>query len=151
MVDQIVYLDTSAIIKRYVEEPGTDLMRNLYRKVYVGELKLSFNIWNIGEVLGVLDRARSIERVSKEDYISVRRRFLLETMRLVRLRLIILIHVKSSILEQSWKIIEKYHIYQADALQIASAKNIKAAQFLVADKKLHEIASEEGLNSIYLG
>ncbi len=55
---EIVYLDNSALIKRYVMEPSGDLVRNYFLKAYSGKNILAFSIWNIGEVLGVLDRAR---------------------------------------------------------------------------------------------
>ncbi|MGP3667320.1 MAG: type II toxin-antitoxin system VapC family toxin [Candidatus Bathyarchaeota archaeon] len=151
MNGQTTYLDTSVIVKRYVEEAGTDKVRELYVKVYAGDVKLAFSVWNVGEVLGVLDRARQLDRISEKDYVKARKAFLSETRRLTRLGLLILIPVKSIILIHSWRILEKRHIYQADALQIASAKHAHATQFLAADKKLHEVASSEGLNSICLG
>ena len=53
---KVAYLDTSAIVKRYVEEPGSEVISGIYNKVLSGELKLAFSVWNIGEVLGVLDK-----------------------------------------------------------------------------------------------
>jgi len=55
--------------------------------------------------------------------------------------------VKFKLLIESWNLIEWHHIYEAEALQIASAKAVKAAQFLTADKKVHESANIEGLKS----
>lgn len=150
MKGPVVYLDSSAIIKRYVEEPGSETVKELYRRTYAGGVKLSLSVWNIGEVLGALDRACSLKRISDEDYAKTRRRFLLEMKRLVKLKLVLLVLVKGTTLVQSWKILEKHHIYQADALQIASAKQVKADQFLTADVKLCKAASEEGLNSLCL-
>jgi predicted nucleic acid-binding protein len=150
MREQVVYLDTSAMIKRYIKEPGSDTVRELYLKAYSGELVLSFSLWNIGEVLGVLNRAVSIGRLSIEAYQAAKRRFLLETRRMVKLRLAIVIPVKTSILRESWKLIEKHHIYEADALQVASAKHVGAELFLTGDKRLNEVALAENLNSVYL-
>jgi len=50
----------------------------------------------------------------------------------------------------SWRLLEKLRIHQADALQIASAKHVRATQLLVADEKLHEVARGEGLDSFCL-
>lgn len=72
-------------------------------------------------------------------------------MRLTKLGYLIIVPVKLSILRMSWKIVEKHHVYQADALQIASARSIKSDEFLVADKRLHQVALEEELNSKYVG
>lgn len=150
MSGKIAYLDTSAIIKRYVDEPGSDVVRSLYKRCYFGELRISFSIWNVGEVLGVIDRARMLGRIREEDYLITKKRFLAETIRLVRLGILLIVSMRRSILRDSWRLIERYHIYQADALQVASAKSVKAEQFFVADRKLHEVALKEGLNPTYL-
>jgi len=49
-----------------------------------------------------------------------------ETIRLLRLRILRMVPVKTRLLIQTWHIIEKYHVYEADALQIVSAKHIGA-------------------------
>jgi len=55
MREQVVYLDSSTIVKRYIEEPGSSVVRELYFKAYTGEVILSFSVWNIGEVLEAFD------------------------------------------------------------------------------------------------
>ncbi|MEM3547313.1 MAG: type II toxin-antitoxin system VapC family toxin [Candidatus Bathyarchaeia archaeon] len=80
MNGQTAYLDSSAIVKRYIEEAGTDKVRELYVKTYTGDVKLAFSTWNIGEVLGVLDRAKYLNRISEEDYNTARRFFLLRNL-----------------------------------------------------------------------
>jgi len=57
MSEKRVYLDSSAIIKRYVKEDGSEIVKNLYINSYDKIHKIVFNIWNIGEVLGVFDGA----------------------------------------------------------------------------------------------
>jgi len=150
MREQTVYLDSSSIVKRYVKEPGSSVVRELYLKTYVGDNVISYSIWNIGEVLGALDKARSIGRLTEEAYITARRRFVSETRRMVKLGIALVIPVKTKLLKESWRLLEKHHMYVADALQIASAKYIKVAEFLTAEKRVHEIASDEGLNSRWL-
>ncbi len=151
MSEQIVYLDSSAIVKRYIKEPGSDIVRKLYLKAYSGEVKISYSVWNLGEVLGVFDKARTLRRIGNETYNTIRKRFLLETRRLTRLKRLIVIPLRMEILKESWKLIEKHHIYQADALQVASAKYVNASQFLTGDKRLHEVALMENFHSVYLG
>lgn len=150
-MEEIVYLDSSAIVKRYVMEPGSNIVRSIYLKAYTGENILSYSIWNIGEVLGVFDRAKITSRVDENTYRVMRKRFLLETRRLMKLGVLLLIPLKTSILRNAWSLIEKHHIYEADAVQVASAKYIGASRFLTGDKRLHDVAVDEGLNSIYLG
>ena len=116
-------------------------------------MRLAFSLWNIGEILDALNKARHLNRISEEDYARARRAFLFlsETRRLARLGLAMIVPLRSSILVDSWRLLERHHIYQADALQIASAKYVHAAQFLVADERLYEVARSEGLNSLCLG
>ncbi len=57
MTEKVIYLDSSAIIKRYVYENGSEIIRAQYHEAYLGNVLLSFNIWNIGEVIGIFDKA----------------------------------------------------------------------------------------------
>ena len=150
MREAIVYLDSSAIIKRYINEPGSNTVRSIYRKAYTGDLKIAYSVWNIGEVLGAFDRARRLGRITSDEYRLVKGRFLSEAKRMVKLGIAIIQPIRLSILKISWKLVEKHHIYVADALQIASAKNVGAGKFLTGDEKLHETALAEGLASICL-
>jgi len=45
-----VYLDSSALVKRYVSEPGTGV-DYVFDKGWAGEVSIISSIWNIGEVL----------------------------------------------------------------------------------------------------
>jgi len=151
MKEQIAYLDSSAIVKRYIKEPGSDVVRGLYLKAYSGDLKISYSLWNMGEVLGTFDRARHTDRLDEGSFKVVKERFLLETRRAVKLGIAVIVPVKTRILVETWRLIENYHVYEADALQIATAKHIDAKNFLTGDRNLHKIAEKEKLHSIYLG
>ena len=59
-----------------------------------------------------------------------------------------LIPVRLKLLVECWKLLEKHHVYQADALQVTSAKAINAAKFFTYDKRMYEIANSEGLQTI---
>ena len=148
MSGRIVYLDSSAIIKRYIKERTAKKSLNSTEKHIMGNVKLSFSLWNISELLGVLDKARRLERIDRESYELVRARFLSETLRMKQLGILKLIPVRASILKKSWPLMEKYHIYQADALQILSSKKVNADEFYTGDKRLNEVAISEGLNSV---
>ena len=150
MSERVVYLDSSVIVKRYVEEPGSDRTREIFLGAYSGEHRLSYSIWNVGEVLGVLDRARSQNRIEPEDYTVARTRFVSETRRMDRVGLTLVIPVRTKLLVETWDLVEKHHIYEADALQIATAEHVNAAEFITSDRALHEVAAALGMNSTYL-
>lgn len=89
MREETIYLDSSVIIKRYIKESGSEEIKKIYCKAYSGENILSYNIWNICEVLEVFNRARALKRISEETYHVVRRRFMLDVKRMLRLRALV--------------------------------------------------------------
>ena len=145
----IAYLGSSAIVKCYVLEPGSGAVAEVYGRVLDGEPTLSFSAWNIGEVLGVLDRYRRWGWLSREDYEMARRRFVSETLRL--LRLLKVVPVKTRLLVQAWPVVERYHVYEAGALQVVSARRVGAGELYTGGEQVHEVELKEGINSTYLG
>lgn len=144
----VAYLDSSSIVKRYVEEPGSSVVRDVYLKAYSAELTVAFSSWNIGEVLGAFDKAFVRGILSREDFLRAKNRFLVETRRLLRLGVLRLVPVRFRLLIKSWSLLEKHHMYQADALQVASAKAVNATKFFTGDKRVCGVADAEGLNPI---
>lgn len=66
MTEKVVFLDNSAILKRYVYKIGSEFIRAQYNEVYLGNVLLSFNVWNIGEVIGVFDRTHRQKGITVE-------------------------------------------------------------------------------------
>ena len=150
MSERITYLDSSAIVKRYLEEGGTPEVSTRFKQAYSGDVRLSFSIWNVGEVLGALDKAVRLKRMKRKEHELTRTRFLLELQRMVRLKIADAIPLRPRMLLDSWRIVEEYHVYEADALQVATAKHVAASEFLTGDMRLHEVASSSGLKSLCL-
>ncbi|MCL4346146.1 MAG: type II toxin-antitoxin system VapC family toxin [Candidatus Thermoplasmatota archaeon] len=151
MTEKVVYLDSSAIVKRYVYETGSEFIRAQYSEAYLGNILLSFNAWNIGEVIGLFDRAHRQKRITSEQLDEVMGRFSNETARLKKISRMRIITLSESVLESSWDVVIKHHIYVADALQITSAIEAGCNEFYTGDEKLHKLALSSGLNSFYLG
>ena len=151
MTEKVAYIDTSAIVKRYVCETGSEFIRAQYKDAYLGKVLLSFNVWNIGEVIGVFDRAHRQERITGEQFDEVMDRFSDETARLKKISRIRILNLSEKLLVSSWDVVIKYHIYVADALQIISAIEVGCSEFYTGDEKLHKLALSYGLNSIHLG
>ncbi len=135
---KIIYLDSSAIVKCYVMEPGSEEVGEVYDRALVGEYIIAFSAWNIGEVLGVLDKYRRRGWLTPKDYAKARTMFVSETLRLLRLGLVRIVPVKTRLLIESWALIEKYHIYEADALQIVSAKRVRVDLLYTGDRRVYE-------------
>ena len=146
-----VYLDSSAIVKRYVLEEGSGLVREAYSEALNGESTLHFSVWNIGEVLGAQDTYHRRNWLDSEDYTTVRESFVTETIRLIKLGVADAVPVRSRLLAESWLLAEKHHIYEADALQVASAKHLGADTLLSGDKRLVRVSGEEEVKAVFLG
>ena len=143
-----MYLDTSALFKRYVREPGSTSLDHLFLKADHGQLTLVFSAWNIGEVIGALDERHQSKRFTNAEYSSAIFNFSEETLRMVRTGLVRIIPVAGKLLTISWQILQQAHIYEADALQIASCKEEACDIMLTEDRRLLQAAQKEGLNSL---
>ena len=86
MTGKIAYLDNRAIVKRYVYETGSEFIRAQYNDAYLGNVLLSFNVWNIEEVIGVFDRAHRQKRITNKQLDQVIGRFSNETAMLKKIR-----------------------------------------------------------------
>ena len=117
----------------------------------MGNVLLSFNIWNIGEVIGIFDKAHRQKRITKEQLNTVMSRFSDETRRLRKIGMVRIIPLSDRIIEGSWDFVIKYHIYAADALQITSALEVGCNEFYTGDERLHTVTLSSGLKSVYLG
>jgi len=146
-----VYLDSSAIVKRYVLEEGSDKVRETYLRAFNGVATLHFSVWNVGEVLGALDTYYRRKWLESEDYKAARESFIAETVRLLKLGVAKVVPVRSRLLAECWLLVEKHHIYEADALQIVSAKHLGVDQLLSGDQRLVDISNKEEVNAAYLG
>ncbi len=143
----IYYLDTSALVKRYVEEPGTKIIDGVFDDAYKGVKTISFSYWNLGEAVVVFDK---YERIIGVDAKRLLRDMLREIKTLAKLHRIIMIGIDPLILRRSINVALKHHIYIADALQIISARESKSTLFITADKQLAHISEIEGLNILLL-
>ena len=143
-----LYLDTSAIVKRYVEETGSESASLIYNKSDVQELTLCFSIWNVGEVIGVIDIYQKRRWITEDQSNKARVNLASETLRLLKFEALELLNLSSAVLTESWGLIRKYRMYQADALQIVQCKRAGADLLVSADKALLQVAEREGLTSM---
>lgn len=148
MRELLVYLDTSSIVKRYVEEKGSEVVDKVYEEAEAGRVRMAFSVWNIGEALGVLDRYRTRRMISDEDFESALRSLASESMKMIRLSVLQLLPITSKTLIESWLLVLQHHIYEADALQISSSKETDCDLFLGADNRLIQTAQKEGINAL---
>ena len=81
MKERRIYLDTSAIVKRYLLEPGTEIVDSIYKDAHRREVLIGFSSWNIGEASVVFDKYERMGVINEAR--KVFEKFLLESRTLV--------------------------------------------------------------------
>ncbi len=146
--EEVYYLDTSALVKRYVSEPGSNVVDSMFSKCYRGISKISFSYWNVAEAAVVFDKyERRLDLNARE----LLRNLVREMETLARLRRLVIVDISPQILKETIKLVLKHHIYVADALQVASAIKTGSSILVTGDKDLARIAETEKLKTIYAG
>jgi len=145
MTERTVYFDSSAIAKRYLAEEGTEAVDGVYRRVEMRALRLAFSVWNIGEVLGVAAKAQRLGWIPESRARTVVWAFLNETMKLRALGGLRILPVRADLLAGGVPLLFRHGLSQADALQIATSREVRADAFICSDEKLLQAARAEGL------
>jgi predicted nucleic acid-binding protein len=142
-----VYLYASIIAKRYVEEKGSHVVDEVYGRAEVGALRITFSMWNVGELIAALDQHLRRNVISDVQFGTSIRNFIAETVKLFRLGHLDIRSPTAKIFVDAWRLILSSHIYEADAIQIATAKNLECDFFLSADAELIEVAKLANLQA----
>lgn len=140
-----LYLDANAVLKRYVSEPGSDAVARVFQAADGGKVSLQYSLWTLGECLGVLDRLDRQGRLPRGGLERGRRLVLGESARLVRLGVLSISPLRARLIRRSWTLLLKHHLYQADAVQIATALASKSDLLLTSDAHVARGATAEGL------
>jgi len=143
-----VYIDSSALVKRYVSEPGSSTVDFIFDKSLMGELTTATSIWNIGEVLGVLDLRRRRRWLGEDEFKEVLENFTGEVVKMLRLKVLEVFPVLTQLIADSWPLILSDHMYEADALQVQTCIYSGSNVLLSADKKLVTKAIRMGIRAI---
>lgn len=135
----MIYLDTSALIKRYIWESGSEQVRQLFRhNVIIITSKIAY-----AEIYAAFTRRMRKGHLARVRYGQICRLFELEW------PAYLIVEVHDEVLHLSRDLIKKYPLRGFDALHLASAKSLR--QHLKtpitlggADQRLLESAKAEG-------
>ena len=73
-------------------------MDHVFDRCWAGDLSIVTSVWNLGEVLGVFDTRRRRGWLSDDEFRRLLRNFVGEVVRLLRLRVLEVIPILTSIL-----------------------------------------------------
>ncbi len=138
------------MVKRYVEEEGTQGVDKLFDSAYRRSAVLATSVLNIGEAASVLDKKARWGELAGDVKTAVSL-MLREVKTLTRLGSLAVVPLGGKILRGSIAVVLRHHMYVVDALQIAICKYVRCETLYTADKELAEAAEAENVASVLLG
>jgi len=135
------YMDSSALVKRYHYEIGTEKVDEIIDEMNGEEIFISSV--TLIEIIATLRRKVKERKITKSRFLKLKSAFLYDVERRYTL-----IPLDDSLLTDALNIAEKYGTKSLDALQLASALKTKPVHpeiiFVSADKQLLKYAEKEG-------
>jgi len=136
-----LFLDASALVKRYVVESGTDQV--LHRLREADELLVSRLA--LPEVVSALNRRRREGRLTDEEYAACKELVRADTGNTA------VIELSSDVVERAFACLESAPLRASDAVHVASALDCRADLFLTGDQRQYEAAKKMGLKAEFVG
>ncbi len=135
-----LYLDSSAFVKRFVDEAGSDAVERLC----AGADELCLGILCVPEVLSALNRSLREGRLTRSDYSIIKQRLAIETADATIIQLTpIVVRLCIDTLESS-------AVRAMDALHIGCALACGAALFASSDQRQLAAARAAGLQTTHV-
>ncbi|RLI78906.1 hypothetical protein DRP07_10620 [Archaeoglobales archaeon] len=142
-----VYLDTSAYLKEFSQETGSETIFKIFSACEKGEIVIVTSQWTLSESIAAVDRKQRRGEISLDERDAVVATVLDKTMKLVRKDSLVLVPVTSQLVKTSWRIILERHVSADDSIHLLSALVTLSEIFVAADDYLIERAKEEGFDS----
>jgi len=142
------YFDTSAVVKRYHKELGTDVLDKIFE---LKEHGFAASFWTLLEFIVAFSTRKRRGQLSREAFNMTVSRFLRDV-----LERFTIISVNDEIVASAIPLAIRHALPSADCLQLAGAINLKRALqpareklvLLCSDKDLCKAAREEGIEYI---
>ncbi|MBM3311320.1 MAG: type II toxin-antitoxin system VapC family toxin [Candidatus Aminicenantes bacterium] len=132
------FFDSSALAKRYIEEPGSEEVEGLLKRTE----ELAVSVLCPAEIVSALARKLRERRLSPDSANKAKAAFLHE------LEEMAVCPVTPAVLESAIVLIESFALRTLDAIHLASALEWKADAFVSADKRQTSAARKAGMRAI---
>ncbi len=140
------YLDSSAFLKQFNEEKGSEVAHKLFVACENGKIELATSQWTIGETIAAIDRKFRRNEITDENR-DASLRFLVELAdHLAHKKCLMIIPLDQNVVSASWKYITSDHLSADDALQLLSYVITESETFLASDKYLLDAIKHEGID-----
>jgi hypothetical protein len=132
-----VFLDSSALAKRYVEEPGSDRLEEMLSSAS----SLGVSVICPSEVVSALCRRRREGKLSPQQYVKAKQA-LFEDIEDASI-----VNITDQVIARAVEILERWPLRSSDSLHIASAAEWSAELFVSADERQCTAARAYGLRT----
>jgi hypothetical protein len=132
-----VFVDSSALAKRYVEEPGSDRLEEILASVS----SLGVSVICPSEVVSALCRRRREGKLSPQQYVKAKQA-LFEDIEDASV-----VNITDQVIARAVEILERWPLRSSDSLHIASAAEWSAELFVSADERQCTAARRYGLRT----
>jgi uncharacterized protein len=136
-----VFLDSSALVKRYVAEFGRDEVLS----ILASATQLGLSAITPTEVISAFARKRREKRITRAEYARVKSE-LFENIAQARI-----VGVADAVQARAVDLLERHALRSADAIQIASAEEWACDVFVTADRRQYVAAGKRGLGARLVG
>jgi uncharacterized protein len=130
-----VFLDSSALAKRYIQEPGSDRVE----EILCGASSLGISMMCVSEVISALCRRRRERMLSQQQYLRAKRALFQD------LEDSSVIGITELVVARAVELLERWPLRSSDSLQVACAAEWSADLFVSADERQCAAARGYGL------
>lgn len=145
-----IYMDTSAYVKAYHTERGSEYVNKTFEETEEGRNEIVISIWVISETINAIDIHRRRRELTDEEFRTVIGAILTDMLNLSSKEKMKIVDIETEIVKLSWEAIIGEHLSASDALHLITAMNQQVDLFLAADKSLIKAAKKKGLNAFYV-
>lgn len=140
------YLDSSAFVKEFSEELGSEVAHKLFIACENGKIELATSQWTIGESIAAIDRKFRRNEITEEQRDLIVTSLLGRTAHLANKNYLIIVSLDEKVVTASWKYITSDHLSADDALQLLSFVITDSETFLASDKYLLDAIKQEAVD-----
>ncbi|MBM4038538.1 MAG: type II toxin-antitoxin system VapC family toxin [Planctomycetes bacterium] len=136
-----LYLDSSALMKCYLPEPGCDRVLALFAEA----TEVILSVLVVPEGVSVLNRCRREGRISAAQYGDLKKMLMADVAHAT------VIELGPAVIARAVQCLEAAPLRASDSVHVASALECHPDRFLTGDERQHEAAQAVGLNSELVG
>jgi predicted nucleic acid-binding protein len=131
------FFDSSAFAKRYVEEPGSQVVDSLCQEA----TEVALSVLCVPEIISALNRRAREGLLTDREYTEVKQSLSQD------IRDAVIVNLVPQVVSTCTKILEASPVRAADALQIACALEWETEMFVSGDKRQISAARKAGLHT----